>query len=777
MNEHALQVLEYDAIRARLQRHIATAEGLRRACALTPSDSMWEVQARLTRTREASDLLRRAEPTPLGGIRDIRAAVSKARVSGFLSAHDLVQIADTIEAIRRLRGFLSTRRNAAPRLWDLAEALDTYPNLPEEIHRCIGADNELVDQASPELDRLRSQIRAVHARIHARLQSMLASQRVQGMLQEAIITVRDDRYCLPVKAEYRTQFGGIVHDVSATGATVFVEPRDVVDAGNRLRELHIAEANEEDRILAHLTGLVGAQAVSLCSNLDVIGLLDLAAGAALLGDEMHAEPPAVTEGRRLRLRNARHPLLSPPVVPTDIELNAGRRIIIITGPNTGGKTVALKTAGLLCLMALSGLYIPADAGSEIPLLREIYADIGDEQSLQQSLSTFSAHIRNIASMLPDAGADSLVLLDELGVGTDPAEGACLAQAILDRLLEQQALVLATSHYGEMKRYAYERDGVCNASVEFDAQSLRPTYRLQIGSPGSSHALVIAERLGILPSVIRQARSLLAEQQGDVDTLMKRLEAELAAVRETQAAAETRLREADTLRQQLQEARDALEQNRQQMIDQALQEARQRAAELLHQAEEAYGTLRAQPRENREAQEARKQIQQTARQVQHHTDARTRRQPLDKQQIHIGDTVRVDSMGITGVVLRIRENQMIVQSGVMEVTVPAANVRRVPGAAGAAVRPASYVSAADTPHTSGEIHLRRMRVDEALIELDTYLDTALRAGHQSVRVVHGKGTGQLRAAVRQHLRGHPLVSRFDEANANEGGAGVTIVQLR
>ncbi len=776
MNEHALQVLEYDAIRTRLQRHLATAEGLHRARELAPSDSLWEVQTRLARTQEASDLLRRAEPLPLGGIRDIRSLVSRARISGILATHELMQIADTVEAIRRLRGFLASRRTVAPKLWDLAEALENYPNLPEEIHRCIGSDNELVDQASPELDRLRSQIRTVHARIQSRLQSLLASHRIQGMLQEPIITIRDDRYCLPVKAEYRTQFGGIVHDVSTTGATVFVEPRDVVEFGNRLRELHIAEANEEDRILAQLTAMVGSHAVSLCSDLDVIGIIDLAAGAALLGEEMRAEPPVIVQGRRLRLQNARHPLLDSPV-PISVEMNQNRRIIIITGPNTGGKTVALKTTGLLCLMALSGLYIPADSGSEIPLLRQIYADIGDEQSLQQSLSTFSAHIRNIASMLPDADENTLVLLDELGVGTDPAEGACLAQAILDRLLEQQAFVLATSHYGEMKRYAYERDGVCNASVEFDAQSLRPTYRLQIGSPGSSHALTIAERLGILPSVIQQARSLLAEQQGDVDTLMKRLEAELSAAREARQAAETRLTESETLKRQLESELERLEQTRQQMIDQALAEARQQAAELLEQAEKAYEALRAQPRENRDAQEARRQIQHTVKQVHHHADARNRRQTIERQQIHIGDTVYVESKGVTGVVLRIRGDQMVVQSGVMEFTVRATDARLAPGNRSPQARTPGYTPVPNAPHTSGEIHLRRMRVDEALIELDAYLDQALRAGHQSVRVIHGKGTGQLRTAVRQHLRGHPLVSRFEEANANEGGAGVTIVQLR
>ena len=774
MNAHTLRVLEYDAIRQKVVAHCATPMGAERARQMTPRTDEEAIRVALQQTSEARRLIDLAEEMPLRGVQDVRSAASLARAGGILPPESLLSIADTVESARRLRSFLLTREEKCPALCVLARQLEPLPEVVNEVRRCLREDATVADSASPELARIRQRLRHLHSRITERLQATLNSSRIRNMLQEPVITMRGDRYCLPVKAEYRAQFGGIVHDVSASGATLFMEPQEVVDLGNQIREAQIAEQNEVVRILAQLSALVGKYSDPILLTCDALGELDFINARARLSVEWDAIEPALNTQGKIRLRKARHPLLKPPVVPIDVELGNRFRILLITGPNTGGKTVTLKTVGLLTLMMQSGLHVPADTGTEMAIFQNIFADIGDEQSIEQSLSTFSGHMTNIAAMLPHCDEHTLVLLDELGAGTDPAEGAALAQAILDYLLARHARVMATTHYGELKSYAYARQGVQNASVEFDLQTLRPTYHLRIGTPGSSHAIVIAQRLGLPSSVIETAQARLAGRETEATSIMRRLEEEQRHVEEARQAAEQERREAAALRQQLQQRLEQVESERQRLREEVTQEVQHRLHQILQQAEEAYRRLREQPRENRAAQEARQQVRQAAEQMKQLL-APPAAAPTE---IREGDTVKVTTLNVTGTVLQLTPKEAVVQAGAIRVTVPREALRRIDE------KPVSKAPLVSVPvnlsraaNISPEIMLRMQRVDEALANLDQYLSEAYAAGLQQVRVIHGKGTGTLRKAVREYLNTHPLVASYRGADATEGGDGVTIVTLK
>jgi len=774
MNAHTLRVLEYDAIRQKVVAHCATPMGAERARQMTPRTDEEAIRVALQQTSEARRLIDLAEEMPLRGVQDVRSAASLARAGGILPPESLLSIADTVESARRLRSFLLTREEKCPALCVLARQLEPLPEVVNEVRRCLREDATVADSASPELARIRQRLRRLHSRITERLQATLNSSRIRNMLQEPVITMRGDRYCLPVKAEYRAQFGGIVHDVSASGATLFMEPQEVVDLGNQIREAQIAEQNEVVRILAQLSALVGKYSDPILLTCDALGELDFINARARLSVEWDAIEPALNTQGKIRLRKARHPLLKPPVVPIDVELGNRFRILLITGPNTGGKTVTLKTVGLLTLMMQSGLHVPADTGTEMAIFQNIFADIGDEQSIEQSLSTFSGHMTNIAATLPQCDEHTLVLLDELGAGTDPAEGAALAQAILDYLLARHARVMATTHYGELKSYAYARQGVQNASVEFDLQTLRPTYHLRIGTPGSSHAIVIAQRLGLPSSVIETAQARLAGRETEATSIMRRLEEEQRHVEEARQAAEQERREAAALRQQLQQRLEQVESERQRLREEVTQEVQHRLYQILQQAEEAYRRLREQPRENRAAQEARQQVRQAAEQMKQLL-APPAAAPTE---IREGDTVKVTTLNVTGTVLQLTQDEAVVQAGAIRVTVPREALRRIDE------KPVSKAPLVSVPvnlsraaNISPEIMLRMQRVDEALANLDQYLSEAYAAGLQQVRVIHGKGTGTLRKAVREYLNTHPLVASYRGADATEGGDGVTIVTLK
>jgi len=774
MNAHTLRVLEYDAIRRKVMAYCTTPMGVERARQMTPRTDEEAIRLGLQQTSEARKLIDLAEELPLRGVQDVRSAASLTQAGGLLPPESLLSIADTIETARRLRSFLLAREEKCPALCVLARQLEPLPEVVNEVRRCLREDATVADNASAELARIRQRLRHLHSRITERLQATLNSSRIRNMLQEPVITMRGDRYCLSVKAEYRAQFGGIVHDVSASGATLFMEPQEVVDLGNQIREAQIAEQHEVERILAQLSALVGKHSDAILRTCDALGELDFIHARARLSAEWDAVEPALNTQSKIHLRKARHPLLKPPVVPIDVELGNRFRILLITGPNTGGKTVTLKTVGLLTLMMQSGLHVPADTGTEMAIFQKVFADIGDEQSIEQSLSTFSGHMTNIVAMLPHCDEQALVLLDELGAGTDPAEGAALAQAILDYLLARHARVMATTHYGELKSYAYARQGVQNASVEFDLQTLRPTYRLRIGTPGSSHAIVIAQRLGLPSSVIEAAQARLAGRETEAASIMRRLEEEQRLVEEARQAAEQEHREATALRQQLQQQLEQLEAERQRLREQVAKEMRERLDHLVQQAEEAYRRLREQPRENRAAQEAREQVRQAAEQMkQLLTPPAT-----PTTDIREGDTVKVTTLNITATVLQLTREEAVVQAGAMRITVPRRVLRRMDEKPTSKTPLVSVsVNLARAANISPEIMLRMQRVEEALANLDQYLSEAYAAGLSQVRVIHGKGTGTLRKAVREYLSTHPLVASYRGAEATEGGDGVTIVTLK
>lgn len=776
MNAHTLKVLEYDTIRQKLAAHCTTPLGAERVRQMAPFTDLETIRLRLQQTSEARRLIDLAEEMSLRGAQDIRTAVTLARAGGVLPPESLLSTADTLETARRLRQFLLSREERCPALCVLARLLEPLPDLVSEIGRCIREDATVADSASPELARIRQRLRQLHGRITERLQATLNSSRIRNMLQEPVITMRGDRYCLPVKAEYRAQFGGIVHDVSASGATLFMEPQEVVDLGNQVREAQIAEQNEIERILAQLSALVGRHSDAILLTCDALGELDFIDARARLSAEWDAIEPSVNTVGKIRLRKARHPLLKPPVVPIDVEIGDRFRILLITGPNTGGKTVTLKTVGLLTLMLQSGLHVPAEPDTEMAVFDKVFADIGDEQSIEQSLSTFSGHITNIAGMLPQCDERTLALLDELGAGTDPAEGAALAQAILDYLLSRRSRVMATTHYGELKSYAYARPGVQNASVEFDVQTLRPTYHLRIGTPGSSHAIVIAQRLGLPSTVIDTARARLAGRETEASHIMRRLEEEQRAVDQARKAAEKERTEAQTLRKQLERELDKLEEERLRLREQVAEEVQVRLQELVQQAEDAYRRLREQPRENRAVQEARQQIHRAAEQMKKLLSPATDK-PASGD-IREGDTVKVTTMNITGTVLQLTDKEAVVQAGAIRVTVSRAALRRVEDARTSRTPAVSVpVNLSKATQVSSELMLRMQRVDEALANLDQYLHDAYTAGLEQVRVVHGKGTGALRQAVRDYLRTHPLVSSYRSGQPAEGGEGVTVVILK
>ena len=536
MDAHSLHVLEYKKVLDRLVAHTSNGIGREFAAELMPLPYPETVLRRLQETREARHLRDHDSGLPLGSIHDIRATVERARIGTRLAAREMLEVLYTAGAGRRIRMYLVNRQEKVPLLAEMAANIPLLQILEGRIESAIGENAEVRDSASPELARLRSQIKVTHNRLNDRLQSLLASEKFKTQIQESVVTVREGRYCIPVKAEYARAFGGIVHDSSQSGATVFIEPAQTAELGNELKQLSLKEEHEVDRILNELSGLIGGYYGELQSMVSILGHLDVIHAKAILAEEMNAEEPSLNRKGIVKLFNARHPLLPGHVVPIDIELGERFTTLLITGPNTGGKTVTLKTIGLLTMMTLAGMQIPANADSEIALFDQVFADIGDEQDIQQSLSTFSAHLKNIVRIVENVGGNSLVVMDEVGSGTDPAEGAALAKALLDHLRTTGARVIATTHYGELKEYAYARAGVENSSVEFDKETLSPTYRILLGVPGMSNAFYIAQRLGLRSDIVDDARGFLSNREIETGELLQQIEKSRRAAGEAEREA-------------------------------------------------------------------------------------------------------------------------------------------------------------------------------------------------------------------------------------------------
>ena len=800
-DDHALRVLEYPRIREMLAERTACSLGRERALELVPTRLFATVRERQQESTEARALLDRHGPMPLGGIHDIRPSLAMAAIRRNLTPRDLLDLANTLVGAARLKAFVTRHAETAPLLADRARGISEFPGVLMEIERCIGRGGDVLDAATPALGAVRERMRATAKSVDDRLQAILASAATRGMLMDAQIVLRDDRRCLPVKAEFKRSFPGIVHDQSGTGQTLFIEPMAVVELNNSLRQLESQERREIEKVLESLTRSVHRVGDRMASTIEIVAGLDLAAAKALLSAELKAVEPVLNQQGRVKLDEARHPLLDPEVVvPVNVRLGETTRALLITGPNTGGKTVTLKTVGLLTLMAQAGLHVPARSGTELAHFDQVFADIGDEQSIAQSLSTFSGHIVNIVRILRRCGRKALVLLDELGAGTDPAEGAALAKSILSDLLDHNARIVATTHYGELKEFAFSRDGIENASVEFDIETLRPTYRLLQGVPGSSNAFHIARRLGMPPRVVDGAQGNLAESGNDATQVMIRLEKAKREADEERRKAEAYRRDLENLRRKYEQRLQDLELLRAEAKQRAAEEARLVIKQKTEKMDNIISELRRMGKEGRKTQSARKKMQEAAVEMVGGIGYERAPLPVDEADIPVflakGEKVRVTSLGgAEGVVLEDSSSgEVVVQVGLMRATVPLSGLRRrdggsvaptsapdikaKPGAGKAGGSDsASRIAMQKASTVTQEISLIGLRVDAALPRLDKWLDDVAAAGLESVRVIHGKGTGQLRKAVWEHLKGDSRILSYTMAGSDEGGAGATVVRMR
>jgi DNA mismatch repair protein MutS2 len=814
--EKSLVTLEYDKVIARLAQQCGTAQGKALALALRPSSEYREVLHRQRLTAEGRRLLEMKPNTSLGGVRDIGTMVSQAARAHVLEPTELLDVQGTLAAARVVHETIERLRAYLPFTGEVTDRIADFRGIVDGIGRAINQRGEVMDTASPVLAELRRESKIAHDRLTARLNQILGQQR--SAVQEPIVTLRDGRYVIPVKAELRTQMQGIVHDVSSSGATVFLEPLETVEMGNKWRELLAEEQREIARILRELSAQVGRAADEIQETLAALAEVDLVLAKGRLGNAMggtelphdDAEQKWINEeSQDLRLEKARHPLLREGVVPVTVWLGATEsgnrqpeseaddsfRVLLITGPNTGGKTVALKTVGLLSLMAQAGLPVPADAGSRLPVFDAVFADIGDEQSIEQSLSTFSSHIRNIVSILEQATERSLVLLDELAAGTDPTEGSALAKAILSHLLRTGCLAVATTHHGELKAYAHITPGISNASVEFDVDTLSPTYRLHIGLPGQSNALSIAERLGMPDDVLAEAREGIDPDRLAVESLISHLHREREAAETASATQRTAAREAEKARAQVTKELESLQANRERLVQRTqaqmeaeLQQARARLREASKELERAERLTVFERAQAVEAAKAEVEIvEQAAEEVQ---KKRQRKRRAKLPPIEAGDRIFLTDVPTPGEALSEPDEagELDVRLGALRARINVKQIERVEkqseiGNRKSEIgtgkwerrgdgRPVSELATLAVP----ELDLRGLTVDEALTVVDQRLDEAARAGIGEMRIIHGKGTGTLRRAIRDMLRKHALVQGHAEAERRAGGDGVTVVEL-
>ncbi|MDD5369665.1 MAG: endonuclease MutS2 [Anaerolineaceae bacterium] len=795
MDEKTLHTLEFPKILERLSRHAAFSASAELALALRPSTELTEAQARQSLTSEARRLLDTHADVGVGGATDVRPQADLAAHGGVLEPANLLAVRYTLISARQVVRTCDRKEAEFPQLAGLIAQMPPPFGLIDAISHAISERGDILDSASPQLNSIRSELKVSHERLLSKLQRLIADPKSAQMLQEGIITQRDGRYVIPLRAEFKGKIRSIIHDQSASGATLFIEPLVVVELNNRYRELQLAERDEERRILSDLSRQVGMRAGDVVQVVEILAAFDLALMCAKYAEDLHAVEPVLVAfqkkdgthhpGSTIRLFQARHPLLDPAtVVPVDVDLDERTYALVITGPNTGGKTVSLKTVGLLALMGQSGLHIPAQSGSEISIFESIYADIGDEQSIEQSLSTFSAHITHIIRILDQADAHSLVLLDELGAGTDPQEGSALARSILTHLLERRVTTLVATHYPELKAFAHSTPGVVNASVEFDVSTLRPTYHLTIGLPGRSNALAIADRLGLPHEIIDAARDTLDPNDLRAEDLLNEIHHQRDLSRQARAAAEQARRDAETQRAELYRRLEKIEDERRGILESARKQAEAEAADLQRELEDVRRALA----RARQPLEALKPIEAQVEEMQETVEKPVERQvrPVPKGPLRLGERVRLRLLNMDGVVTGLSENETEVQVGALRVRARLGDVQRkgeepapdaVPMPATAAphrVEPKKTDVFRESPGM--ELDLRGQRAEDALPALERHIESAYLAGLPFVRIIHGKGTGRLRQVVREALHESPHVTSYESGRENEGGDGVTVVRL-
>lgn len=796
MTPKSVRTLEFDKIRRRLADHTSFSASHRLALQLEPSLEFGEVVRRLAITTEARRLLdRHGGHVAMGGAHDVRPEADDAEVRKVLLPQQLLDIRDTLVRARTLKATILKAEIDVPHLADVAKRIEDCRALVDAIGGALSDDGEVKDAASDRLARIRRDLRVAHDRLVSRLESTVNNQRNLKYLQEPIVTQRQGRYVIPLKTEFKGRIPGIVHDSSASGATLFIEPLSVVDLGNEWRQLQIDEEREVERILRELSGLVAEQADAIRWTVQALAGLDLAFAKAQYAYTLDATPPdlyridpTATNRRRIPatenmypairspfvdFKQARHPLLDPQtVVPVDVHVGDEFRILVITGPNTGGKTVTLKTVGLLTLMAQSGLHIPVGDGSALTPFDGIYADIGDEQSIEQSLSTFSAHMTTIIDILQRADACSLVLLDELGAGTDPIEGSALARAILQHLLGRGITALVATHYSELKVFAYNADDVRNASVEFDLETLSPTYRLTIGLPGRSNALAIAQRLGLNHVIVETARAGLSPSELEVEDMLEGIRADRAAAAAARTASETAHQSAQAHAAELEDRLADLEAERRQTIN----AARQQAVDELEAFRSELRKLKRHAVTGEAIDAALERTEELEAAIEELPPAEPPRAPAAKD-LAAGDRVWVNTLQREGEVLDVSDGEAEVQVGTFRarVLLTELELRRTEPTEPRS-QPAAPPSKPARPEVPLELDLRGQTVDEAAVNLDKYLDDAYLARLPRAHIIHGKGTGALRRYVREAVAGHPLVEDWRRGDRHEGGDGVTVVRF-
>jgi DNA mismatch repair protein MutS2 len=799
MDEKTLNVLEFPKVLERLAAYSAFSASGELARSLRPSADLDEVLRLQKRTSEAFRLLSVRSETSLNGAHDIRPLVDLARRGGVLEGSNLLDIKNTLIIARDLARSFERQGETYPTLIAIAAYLSPPPGVVDAISRAISERGELLDTASDQLTAIRRELKLSHDRLMTRLERMINDAHTAPMLQEAIITQRNGRYVIPLRAEFKGRIRAIIHDQSASGATLFIEPLVVVELNNRWHEQQLAERDEERRILADLSQQVGLYSGEIDVLVQGLAEFDLALMCAKYSQDLHAVEPQVVPMRKatethpgttIKLYQARHPLLSlDSVVPVDVDLDEKTFALVITGPNTGGKTVTLKTIGLLVLMAQSGLHIPAQSGSILNLFSNVYADIGDEQSIEQSLSTFSGHITNIVRIFHRAGRTTLVLLDELGAGTDPQEGAALARALLAYLVERQVTCLVATHYPELKAYAHTTPGAVNASMEFDLHTLRPTYHLTIGLPGRSNALLIAERLGLPKPILESARSLLDPNDLHAEDLLDEIHRQRDLARKARTHAELMQGEAARLKRELAARLEKIEDERLVVLEKARQEAEEELVDLRTDLEE----LRRAMGRARQPLEAIKSLQSDLDSIE---DA-AQKPAVRKQQtvsptvqpLRVGEKVEVRSLKMQGVVATVSESDVEVQLGTLRIRARLNDIRRPneikeepilklepPSRSARRTNEDASPVSVIYPSPGVEIDLRGQRAEDALLALEHYLESAYLANMPYVRIIHGKGTGRLRQVVREALQQSPHVSRWENGLDGEGGEGVTVAHL-
>lgn len=792
MNQKALRVLEFNKIIDILKSRSSSSLGLRYIEKLHPSSDFEEVKYMLEETSEAQAILTKTGYVGLQGMHDIEDKAKRANVGASLDPGSLIMIGDTLRVARTLKNSLSSSDKEDfnyPIIQSLANSLYAYRDIEDSIYNAIVSEIEISDSASNTLRDIRRRIVQKNQSIRSKLNSIISSTTYQKYLQDAIISVRGDRFVVPVKSEYRSQVAGIVHDQSSSGATLFIEPMSIVDMNNELRQLRLSEGEEIERILSELSAMVGEISEDLISNQEILGRLDFAFAKGKLSMQMRGVEPTLNEDKFINIKNGRHPLLEKDkVVPNTIYLGRDFHTLVITGPNTGGKTVTIKTVGLFALMNQSGLHIPADFGSSMCVYDNVFADIGDEQSIEQSLSTFSSHMTNIVSILKDVSEDSLVIFDELGAGTDPIEGAALAIAILEDVHMAGAKCIATTHYSEIKNYTLTKEGVENAAVEFDLETLSPTYRLLIGVPGKSNAFEISRKLGLSDYVITRARDFIDTENIALEDVLQNVEKNRIKALEEREEAEKLKNQIEILKIEYDEKIAKISAQKEKMIEKAKSEA----FSITRQAKENVDNIikelrvleeeRASKEKNQKIEALRKELASSMGKLQPSVESMIIPKVANKEikDLKVGEEVKVITLNQQGSVVSVDKNkkEAVVQIGIMKMNLPFKSLKKVKKDVKSVVTKSTRsIIKSKSGNVRSEVDLRGLNLEEAIMEVEKYLDDAYVAGLETATIIHGIGTGVLKSGLQDILKRNKHVKSQRGGQYGEGGAGVTIVKFK